>query len=104
MADYNREILQALREIAVEMKGIRSELRGVKHAMQGIDRRLATSGGLTNALTRRAHLVEYDGEKFCSACGARIRIWATDPGETIEQISDACEYCGAIFSGEAVES
>lgn len=104
MADYNREILQALREIAVEMKGIRSELRGVKHAMQGIDRRLATSGGLTNALTRRAHLVEYDGEAFCSACGMKHGEWCGNEGETLINYGEQCGYCGAIFSGEAVES
>lgn len=103
MADYNREILQALREIAVEMKGIRSELRGVKHAMQGIDKRLATSGGLTNALTRRAHLVVCGvavKSALCSACGRHHGVWLDDVDETLARYGETCNYCDAVFSKE----
>lgn len=104
MADYNREILQALRDIVSEMKAIRGEIRGIKDALQGIDRRLATSGGLTNALTRRAHLVEYDGNAYCSACGALHGAWLGDVDKTLYRHGEACKYCDSVFSGEAVES
>lgn len=97
MADYNREIMQALREIAQEMRGLRK-------AVEGIDRRLATSGGLTNALTRRAHLVEYDGNAYCSACGALHGVWLGDADKTLDRHGEACKYCNSVFSGEAVES
>lgn len=110
MADYSREIVQALREIAVEMKGIRAELRGVKHAMQGLDRRLATSGGLTNALTRRAHIVidRKTDSFFCSACGELYSIIPTSV-VSIDEVAKEfagrdCRGCGARFDSEAVES
>ena len=99
MAGYEREIVQALREIA-------QELRLMRNAIEGIDRRLATSGGLTNALTRRAHLVVNDRYVMCSACGSvcgrwdRIQKAAIFPGGE----GKVCKSCGAMLSGEVVES
>lgn len=93
MADYSREIAQALREIAQEM-------RNVRRTLEGIDRRLAVSGGLTNALTRRAHLVEYDGNVHCSACGMVHGEWLASDEEIRMEYGEQCEYCGAIFCGE----
>lgn len=98
MADYSRETMQALREIAQEMRGLRK-------ALEGIDRRLATSGGLTNALTRRAHMV-VDGDKnalICSACGSEYMPTGDVNFEEVrrEFIGRRCKECEAIFSQEA---
>lgn len=98
MADYSRETMQALREIAQEMRGLRK-------ALEGIDMRLATSGGLTNALTRRAHMI-VDGDKnalICSACGSEYMPTGNVNLEEVrrEFIGRRCKECEAIFSQEA---
>lgn len=96
MADYSRETMQALREIAQEMRSLR-------RLLEGIDRRLATSGGLTKATTRRAHMI-VDGDRqavLCSACGGVHGDWTGSVEEVILDYGPQCEFCDAMLTGEA---
>lgn len=94
MADNDRMIAQALREIAQEM-------RMMRRTLEGIDKRLATAGGLTAATTRRAHLVVYDGRVHCSACGGICGEWLGDVSRAIAKGDGKCKHCGASIEGEA---
>ena len=96
MGAYDYEIRQALREVVQEIKGLRREIKTIRE-------RLTVSGGLTNATTRRGHLV-VDGDKlnvFCSACGKEYGTWGIDIDEMIAGYHDVCDYCGAILRGDA---
>lgn len=97
MGSYDYEIRQSLREIARDM-------RSLIKTVEGIDKRLATYGGLTNTLTRRAHLVVDGGKVYCSACGKQCGEWLSDNECTIACYGDKCKNCGAAFDGEVVES
>lgn len=95
MGAYDYEIRQAMREIAQEIKGLRREIK----AIHG---RLSTSGGLTAATTRRAHLI-VDGDKervFCSACGGVHGTWYDDVRTTLGQYGQKCECCQALLNGD----
>lgn len=96
MGAYDYEIRQALREVVQEMKTMRREIETIR-------RRLTVSGGLTNATTRRGHLV-VDGDKkqiLCSACGCLHGDWYDDFGAVLDKYVGVCESCGAILSGDA---
>lgn len=96
MAGFDREIAQALREVA-------QELRMMRRAIEGIDRRIATPGGLTAATTRRGHLV-VDGDKkrvYCSACGCTVGKWWDDVDTTLTNYGEICGICGAGLRGDA---
>lgn len=93
MADNDRLIVQALREIAQEM-------RLMRRTIEGIDKRLATLGGLTAATTRQAHLVAYDGRVHCSACGGICGEWLGDASRAVEKDNGKCKHCGALLEGE----
>lgn len=97
MAGYERETVQALREIAQEMRLIRK-------AVEGLDRRLATSGGLTAAMTRRAHLIIDEEFVRCSACGAVCGEWNRETESAILRSDNRCGLCGAVLEWEATET
>lgn len=99
---YDYEIRQALREIAQELKTMRREVEAMRRENKIIRESLTTTGGLTAATTRRAHLV-VDGDKMrvhCSACGVVHGDWCDDAELTIDNYGDVCGFCGAVLRGD----
>lgn len=95
MAGYEREILQAIKDVGRELKLLRRDVEAIRN-------RLATSGGLTAATTRRAHLI-VDGDKkqvFCSACGGVHGDWCDDIDLTLANYGEICDVCGAVLRGD----
>ena len=103
MGFYDYEIRQALREIAQELKTMRREVEAMRRENKIIRERLTTTGGLTAATTRRAHLI-VDGDKrefLCSACGCVYRNWYDDASlAMVGEHVGRCRGCGAILRGD----
>ena len=74
MTEFERKVCDCLTKIAAEMREIVREQGEIRITLEAIDRRLAETGGLTKATTRRAEVREFEdwGEYYCSACGGEV--------------------------------
>lgn len=74
MTEFERKVCDCMQKIAAELRVIARAQGEMRITLEAIDRRLAETGGLTKATTRRAEVREFEdwGEYYCSACGGEV--------------------------------